>query len=303
MGLVIENCKINGTRLGSVYVEDGIIKRVSDDTAQRVPPGTLRVDGHGGALFPGFTDTHCHPFELGLLKKNVDLRGTSNITGVRLRLAAAVRKASPGDWIHGRGWDHEAMSEKRLPSREEIDDISNNNPVVLTRVCGHISLLNSRAIHDLGVQDRKDPGFDRRADDSLTGIVREAAQEEVFRAIPGPSPDSCLQALMSVEYEAAKTGLTEVHCILSEDAYRPELEALIQLSERPSSLRYRIYVPVKAMDFVKSSGLRNRLATQRLKLAGVKVYTDGSLGASTAALREPYEDDRSNTGTLRYGKG
>jgi predicted amidohydrolase YtcJ len=300
IGLVVENCKIDRTSLGSVYVEGGVIKRVSDSTTQDVPSGTSRIDGHGGALYPGFTDTHCHPFELGLLKKSVDLRGTSNITGVRLRLAAAVRKTGPGEWILGRGWDHEAMSEKRLPSREDIDDISKSNPVILTRVCGHISLLNTMAIQNLGIQDKTGLGFDRSTKGGLTGIVREAAQEEVFRAMPGPTPESCLEALMSVEYDAAKSGLTELHCILSEDAFRQELEALVQLSSRPSSLRYRVYIPVAAVDFVKSSGINDKLAAQRLQIAGVKVYADGSLGASTAALREPYEDDKSNTGILRY---
>lgn len=144
-------------------------------------------DGRGGALFTGFADTHCHPFELGWLKRNVDLRGTNSITGFRLRILSAVRKARPGDLVVGMGWDHEALSEKRLPNRMDIDDIAANNPVAVTRVCGHITLLNSRAIRELGLEGRQGTEYDRDENGALTGIVRERAQEDVFDRVPGKS--------------------------------------------------------------------------------------------------------------------
>jgi predicted amidohydrolase YtcJ len=284
-----------------VYVEGGAIVRISDPPMRGVPEGTTRIDGRGGSLFPGFTDTHCHPFELGWLKRNIDLRGTSNITAIRQRLSAAVRRTRQGEWIVGRGWDHEALSERRLPSRDDIDDVSPENPVALTRVCGHISLLNSRAIRDLGVEGRQETGYERDSNGRLTGIVKEGAQDDTFNRMPARGAQGCLHDLLAVELEAARGGLTTLHCILSEDGFKQELEALAMMATLESqSLRYRVYVPAQAVQYLAETGIREKLGGDRVKINGVKIYADGSLGASTAALREPYADDPTNSGVLRH---
>jgi hypothetical protein len=303
MALLIENCRLGGKEEGSVVVDQGRITQVSLKIDQAVPVGTRRIDGHGGTLLPGFVDTHCHPFSLGRLKRTLDLRGTSNITSIRLRLFAAAQKAAPGDWIIGRGWDHESLSEKRLPAKEDIDDITTENPVVLTRVCGHISLLNSLAIRALGLGEATGPEYDRTPQGELTGVVREGAQEAVLSKVPRSTVQTCLSDLVSIEFEAAKFGLTCLHCIVSEESYVEELEALTILagSRREPSPRYFIYIPFVAIPHVASHGIREKLSGDTVKIAGVKLYTDGSLGASTAALREPYSDDRRNSGILRYG--
>jgi hypothetical protein len=301
MGLLIENCKLNGTREGSVFVRGNVIERVSESPAQPVPEETQRIDGRGGALLAGLTDTHCHPFSLGRLRRSVDLRGTRSIAGLRLRLYAAVQKTKAGEWVVGGGWDHESLSERRLPSRKDIDDISRDNPVVLTRVCGHISLLNSMAIRVLGLEGVRGPGYDVDEGGSLTGIIREGAQEDAFGRMPKRSSQECLEDILSAELEAARCGLTTLHCVLSEEGYRQELEALASLAGLGnSSLRYRVYVPFQAVGYLAESGLRTKLNNERVRLNGVKIYADGSLGASTAALREPYADDRRNSGVLRH---
>ncbi len=302
MGLLIENCRLDGDKPGSVYSEGGRIVRVSGETTQSgVPEGTVTLDAKGGALFSGFADSHCHPFELGWLKRNVNLRGTGNITGLRMRLSAAVQKARPGEWVVGMGWDQEAFSEKRLPSRADIDDVSPRNPVALTRVCGHIALVNSRAIEALGLAGRQGPEYDRDGAGSLTGIVRERAQEEVYARMHGKDAATCLDDLLSVEFEAVKFGLTTLHCVVSTDSFKEELQALVaRASEGPLPLRYRVYIPPEATGFVAENGLREKLVGDMVRINGVKLYADGSLGANTAALREPYSDDPSNSGILRY---
>ena len=73
-------------------IEGGKIIELSDSASLDAPEGVKRLDANGAALFPGFADTHCHPFEYGWLKRNVDLRGISNITGLRLRLFASSAK-------------------------------------------------------------------------------------------------------------------------------------------------------------------------------------------------------------------
>ena len=178
-GILIVNCKIEGVGLGSVYSKGGRIVRISGDRTQAVPDDTQTVDGGGGSLVPGLIDSHCHPFEYGWLKRNVDLRGTTNVTGIRLRLYSAVQKAKPGEWVTGMGWDQETFSDKKMPNRFDIDDVSPDNPVALSRVCGHIALLNGRALGTLGFQARVGNEYERDSTGELTGIVKEGALAEL----------------------------------------------------------------------------------------------------------------------------
>lgn len=299
-GVLIRDCKVGGSTPGSVYCDGGRVVRISEAPTQDVPDGTEVVDARGGALFLGFVDSHCHPFEYGRLKRSVDLRGTTNITGVRLRLQALVRRAIPGEWVTGMGWDQEAFAGGGMPSRADIDDISPANPVALSRVCGHIALLNSRAIEELGLAKREGDEYERDQDGSLTGIVKERALTEVYAAIPRSTEVSGAD-LQGVEAEAARLGLTTLHCIVSPAGFKEELEALALLDEAGTlTLRYRVYVPPEALEFVEEKGLRKRFGGDRVRLNGVKIYADGSLGARTAALREPYTDDPANRGMLRH---
>jgi predicted amidohydrolase YtcJ len=297
--LLVRDCTVVQREGCSVYCENGRVVAVFQEKAPRVPSETEIIEANGGVLLPGFVDTHCHPFEYGRLKRSVDLRGTSNITGVRLRLQAGIQRAKPGEWITGRGWDQEVFPTKTMPRREDIDDISTQNPVVLSRVCGHIALLNSRAVEELNLGDRRSPEYERDQSGELTGVVKEAAVDEVYSHIPRSQERSAAD-LQSVEAEAARLGLTSLNCVLSPESYREELGALAVLDEEGSlSLRYRVYFPPDALEFVNEvPNLKH--GGRMARINGVKIYADGSLGARTAALREPYADDPGNVGIMRY---
>ncbi|MBI3841051.1 MAG: amidohydrolase [Thaumarchaeota archaeon] len=300
MGLLIENCRSEDGTIGSVYIEEGKVVRFSEDTSQTVTNETQRIDGNSATLLPGLTDTHCHLFEYGWLKRNVDLRGTSNITSIRLRVSARVQRTPPGEWIAGMGWDQEALSERRMPTHADIDDLTPHNPVILTRVCGHIALLNSMAMKESRIEAMQGDEYDRDGAGALTGIVKETALPVVLSNLPR-SEEACLRDLQSVEVEALKFGVTKVHCILSPEGFREELGALASLhSARSLSVRYRLFLPPQSLSYVGEKGLRERMNDEWLRIGGVKIYCDGSLGARTAALREPYADDPSNMGLLRH---
>ncbi|MDE1853606.1 MAG: amidohydrolase [Thaumarchaeota archaeon] len=297
--VLIKDCRLEGVSECSVFCEDGKVTEISEGSLT-VPDGTEVVEANGGALFPGFTDSHCHPFEYGWLKRSIDLRGTTNITGIRLRLQAGIQRAKRGEWVTGMGWDQEAFAGGSMPTRAEIDDISPANPVALSRIDGHIALLNSRAIEALGFAGRVGDEYDRDGAGELTGIVKERVLTEVFARVPR-SAERAAADLQSVEAEAARLGLTTLHCIVSPEGFREELEALAALQESGSlSLRYRVYIPPESLDFVDEKGLRERFQGEGVRINGVKIYADGSLGSRTAALREPYSDDPGNIGLLRH---
>jgi predicted amidohydrolase YtcJ len=198
------------------------------------------------------------------------------------------------------GWDQETLSEWRMPDRSDIDDLSGKNPVVLTRVCGHIALINTAAIRIMALEGRQGPEFDRDEAGRLTGIVREGALEEVNARVPR-SAEVCADDLLSAEGDAARSGITTMHAVISPAGYREELDALAALhSAGALSLRYRVYIPSEAMAYVKEKGLRSKLNDSTVRINGVKLYADGSLGARTASLRMPYADEPGKLGILRH---
>lgn len=257
------------------------------------------IEANGGSLLPGLIDTHCHPFEYGWLKRSVDLRGVSNVTGIRMRLAAGVQRSAPGEWIFGMGWDQEVFPGRQIPSRGDIDDLSPRNPVVLSRVCGHMGLLNSAALDELKLGPGAGAEYGRDQAGAFTGIVKESGLARALAMFPR-DPERLSADLKGVEVEASRLGLTGLHCIVSPEGYREELTALAGMSsEGTLALGFRVYVPPEALGFVRSGGLAERLNAGKARLSGVKLFTDGSLGARTAALREPYSDDPGNSGALR----
>jgi predicted amidohydrolase YtcJ len=300
MRLLIENCKVFGEEIRSIFVDGRVIARTSESPEQTAPPDTICLDGDGATLLGGMVDSHCHPFEYGWLKRNIDLRGTNSVTGLRLRLSSRLQRTEPGKWATGMGWDHEAFPGRKMPTRTDIDDISPRNPVALKRVDGHVALLNSNAIKSLGLEAKTGDEYERGADGRLTGVVKERALADVFSAIPRTA-DECSADLMNVEFEAIRLGLTKLHCIISEEGFKEELEALASLHGSGSlSLRYRVYLPPNALAAAADPGLKEKLMDDSVRINGVKIYADGSLGARTAALRQPYSDDPGNTGKLRY---
>lgn len=309
--LLIKNCRVFGakgsTSHRSIMIHDGRISRLSDQPNQSVSGRARELDVGGATVLPGLIDTHCHPANLGESRRVLDLSGVANTTALRLRLYSRVRKAPRGQWVVGRGWDQEAMVEKRYPDRSDVDDLAPENPVLLRRVCGHVGLLNSRGMTELGFdspQIEADPAL-LGMDDSgrLTGIVKERALEEVMKRIPRWDQETVAGDLLTAEFEAARNGLTALHAVLSYN-YEAELRALLGLHRAGKlGLRYRLYVPPEAIDFVEKAGLLDELQGEMLRLNGVKLFADGSLGARTAALKEPYADDPGNSGMLRRSPG
>ena len=296
--LLIRGCTLWDGTPGSVLCDGGKVARVYRDEEPDPPADAEVIEANGGSLLPGLTDTHCHPFDYGRQKRSVDLRGASNVTALRMRLTAGVMKARPGDWVVGMGWDQEAFPDRKMPTRADIDDLTPSNPVALSRVCGHVGLLNSAAIAALGLGERRGPEYERGPSGELTGIVKETALTDALLNVP-KTTEALASDLQSVEAEAARLGLTRMHCIVSRDGYREKLEALAELEAGGSlALRYRVFVPFEALEYVEELRRRGRAGGERYRINGVKIFTDGSLGARTAALREPYADDPGNSGML-----
>src|SRR5437868_13211595 len=153
---------------------------------------TRVIDLHGHAVFPGFTDSHCHIFGIGEREMNLNLEGTNTLGDFLARVKERVAKTEPGKWVTGRGWIETFWSPPQFPTRADLDKIAPDNPVVLTRADGHAVIANSAALRIAKIdKETKNPfGGEILRDKQTgepTGMLLDHAQELVRKNIPQPS--------------------------------------------------------------------------------------------------------------------
>lgn len=269
------------------------IKQIADSETQI-------VDLRGATVLPGFIDCHSHLVEFGLSMRNLDLRETRSIEELKSLVSNKTTEASR--WILGRGWDQEQFAERRYPAKYDLDEVSPDKPVFLRRVCGHIAVANSAALREAKITSATtDPVggiIDRDNSGEPTGILREQATDLVERYIPEPSAEDCETAALAAGRIAVGAGLTSVHCIISSER---ELRALLNLKlEGRLPLRFYVFIPPEQMGAIKQLGLTRGFGDDWVRLGGIKLFVDGSLGARTAALEAPYTDQKDNRGVAIY---
>jgi predicted amidohydrolase YtcJ len=281
-----------------------IVATGDDATVLRLKqPGTKLVDLKGAFVMPGFNDAHVHLANAGQTKLSVDLNGCTSLADLLRRVGVAANQALPGQWLLGGGWDHTLWANQTLPTRQDLDRVSEGHPALFDRVDGHIAVANSAALGIAGVT-RQTPNpaggqFDRDANGDLTGIVRESpAQDLIQKHIPPPSSDLRRRAILLAVKDASAHGVTSV-----QDNSDWEDFLIYQQLEREGLLTVRISEWLRFDDPVDLL-LKHKSAQpaddRMLHTGMLKGFMDGSLGSRTAALLSPYADDPANSGLPRY---
>ncbi len=267
-----------------------------------VGPNTRVVDLGGRFAMPGFNDAHLHLASGGAAKLAVDLSGAESLEAFQERIRARLRDYRPGEWITGRGWDHTLWDPPRFPTRTDLDAVSREHPILLTRVDGHVAVANSRALQRAGVtRETPDPPGGEIQRDSLTGeptgLLKETAMGLVARAVPALTPAQRRRGIELALAEAAQLGVTS----LQDNSGWDDFLLYRELREQGRlTARITEWLPFQApleqlLEMRRQGGVRDRW----LKTGALKGVTDGTLGSRTAAMLEPYADDRSTRGILR----
>src|ERR1043166_4962915 len=139
--------------------DDRIIFVGSNTDAKKFQgPNTRTIDLHGSTVLPGLTDAHYHFIGVGQREMNLNLEGLTTLEDFLAKVKERVDKTKPGDWVTGRGWIETFWKPPVFPTRADLDKISPNNPVFLTRADGHGAVANSAALKIGNVtKDTKDP--------------------------------------------------------------------------------------------------------------------------------------------------
>ena len=266
-------------------------------------PSTRVIDAAGRTIIPGIVDAHAHLFDLGIFLRNIDLTETRSYDDVVARVAAKVKETPAGRWIVGRGWDQNKWGDTRFPTHEALSRVSPNNPVVLTRIDGHATLVNTAALKAAGVTAAtNDPAGGRleRADNGEpTGVFIDNAMTLVDRVIPPMTRDDMRTATLAAIAESNRWGLVGMH-----DAGEPrEVLDVFEELAKAGTFNLRVYAMIAddsaAIGHYFQRGPQSALYDGRLWIRSIKLYADGALGSRGAALLDPYTDDAKNSGLLK----
>lgn len=282
----------------AVYIKGNRFKAVG--TAAMVKskaPDVKVIDMQGCLITPGLIEGHCHLMEIGGLLQNLNFRNIASIFECRQMVKNAVLKAKPGEWIIGRAWDNNLWEENREPVKQDLDDIAPDNPVYLTRVCGHSAWVNSKALEiaKITASTPDSPGGKIDKDpltQEPTGIIRET-MELISAHIPKKTRHQLKEAALTAQKEVLKFGITCVHSLENLDSFK-----VIQELDQKKELKIRVYHALHVEDIqeAEKEGFDIDRKTEHLWFGHVKLFADGSLGADTALLHEPYHDQPENSG-------
>ena len=294
----------------AILIDDNMITMIgSNEEVLMSAENAILIDCEGKTVIPGLNDAHLHLLNMALGSAQVQLNHCRSISDL-IDSGRFFIKENPEltkDGLGGRGWNQDYFNDQRMPDRHDLDKISTTIPIVLRRVCGHSLVTNTKAITMLGLDHSSEQfeGGTFEVDEYgyPTGIFTEKACEKPLALLPTVDLATIRKLLIKTMEQAVAQGITSVQSNdisdFNEDASLIRLiEDIYQQEEAP--LRYRFQVCFNDLNSfentIKTKAYHLNIDHPWLKLGPLKLYKDGSLGARTALMRNPYKDDLKNYG-------
>ena len=302
---------VNGKYFAYVGDEAGALDYLATHPTEEVEI----LDCHGQLLIPGFNDSHMHYLHYVKTKIHVDLVGTSSLAELLERMKKGLDYYDPasGLWYVGEGWNQDYFfDEKRFPTKEDLDTVTSEYPIMIQRACGHVGCLNSKALalFDMSAGDgalySKYAERDEKGD--FNGVIKENLFDFFKSKLPAPSYEKLADMMVDYQKDMFEAGITSVQS--DEYNYTPEgtffdLQLLLRKKAEAGSLKLRIgtqalYFKPELLSKAFALGYDHTFGNDTLRICATKLLADGSLGARTAYMRQPYADDPSTIGMAMF---
>lgn len=320
MNLIILNGNIytmnkRNPKAEALFIEDGIFKNIGSnkEISELINKSSLVIDADGKTILPGFIDSHMHLAMFGSNLYECNLVGTKSIEELinKVKDYISSKKIPKGDWVIGKGWNEDYFNVKRLPNRYDLDKISKEHNICLTRGCYHMCVVNSNVLDEIGINKENheinNGIFDIDQNSVPTGICRESAMKLVYSKLPKVSKDRFKEYIKLASNYVLSRGITS---LCTDDFMLPGIEwqnVIDSYTEmkRDGELKIRVYEQclLPTLESIKefaSKGYKTGIGDDHFKIGQLKILTDGNLGTRTAYLSEPYSDDSSTYGMPQY---
>jgi predicted amidohydrolase YtcJ len=287
-------------KVEAVVVTKGEITYTGNALSDWCPhKGQAVINLAGSALYPGLTDGHGHLIGIGLREMTLNLEGTKSITELQARLRKAAEE-SDAETLYGRGWIETHWPEKRFPTRQDLDAVVSDRPVILERADGHASVVNSRALELSKIDSKTKAPFGGaiNKDDAgrPTGMLIDNAAKLVGDLMPQLTPERRREAFVRGAELYASRGWANIHSMSVDPNDVPLLHDL----EESGDVKIRVY---NSLDIPTDGAMQTQEFDQTsdkglILTRAIKLYADGALGSRGAALLAPYSDDPENEGLM-----
>ena len=299
----------------AVAIAQGKIVAVGStaEIQRRAGPATRVIDLHGLTATPGLIDTHGHYAASGVDELfSVVLNDVSRVSEAVEKIRQKAATLKPGEWLVGAGWDEGKLAERRYLLASDLDKVTPNNPVWLMHTTGHYGVANSYALKlahiTASTPDPPAGTIDRDAQGNPTGVLKESAKDLMVSLTPPPTPEQWKRGILHSIEGLHREGMTAVK---DPDLTPPMWDAYRELL-RENKLDERIFVLWHAGTTMESArqALAHISALPKppaslgdglLLSGGAKIYMDGSGGARTAWMHQPWNKNRTEIDGTNVG--
>ena len=269
---------------------DKIIKTGSKDEVMKLADtNTEIIDLNGNTLMPAFIDAHSHIFALAKSLMQISIDGLTSIEEIKNCLAEYKKENRTNEWIIVNGYDNNILKNRQHITKNELDEIFPDTPVIIENKSRHNGVVNSKALEMLGItKTTANPEGGRIFYD--TGLLEENAFIDSLKKIPLPKMEEIINAFKEAQEIYASHGIT----MAQEGVITNDLAKIFKLLANNNEIFLDIvaYMDYKNMDEIKKeySEYINKYKN-KFKIGGIKIFLDGSPQAKTAWLREAYANE------------
>lgn len=282
----------------AIAINDGVVTHVgtNEEISDLADDSTTVYDAHGGAVLPGLHDLHVHSIPGGLEQSSCMFRPAATPKEIQAAVTECVGRVEPGEWIRGGNWIGNVFADGQQ-TKEFLDEVAPDNPVMLSDESHHSTWANSAALQAAGIaRDTPDPvngKIERDANGEPTGVLREAASGLLFSVVPPYTDEQMKKGLQIASDLMLSYGVTSFS---DAGLDRPSTSIISEMS-KSGEMKLRVrgcmrWNPMGAAgsdDGLRLIADRQRYATERFKPDCVKVGLDGvPTEAHTAAMLAPY---------------
>ena len=289
---------VEDEKIEAIYIENDRIKKIGkkDEILSLKDDETEVIDLSGKTVMPSFIDAHSHFFAVANDLSQVNLNECKSFNDIQNAVIRYVKnnKIEKDQWIIANNYDYNNLKEGRNITKEELDKILPNNPIVIKHKSGHNGVLNSRGLEMLNIsEDTLSPegGRIEKVDGKLTGYLEENAFIENIKRIPMKKEEEMLNNIKKAQEKYASYGITTVQEGYLSKELTPIYKKIIE--KNVLDLDVVAYIEEKSIDLIKKDFKENiKKYSNNFKIGGIKIFLDGSPQARTAWMRTPYINDK-----------